>query len=282
MYFKLISESLFNRRLRETVEDDNKVNQQMFNKLKNTTDYAQFVNYLTAAVEQDKKANTFLKFLQDYYGDGDVLTTLKSANASKGNIPIKDLHPTQDEIDVNKSLSKPLKDAALADKILEGNGVVIHGPIITFKETYIIDGHHRWSQVYALNPEATMQSIDFAPEGNFTWSDCLKAIQIAIAANTGSVPSASVEKGNNLLDWSAQQVKDEVMKIISDDVVEVFAKHGKGKTKEEVADYIAENVKVMQTHAQKAEGASSRDFMPQTDPSTITFASKNGLIDVTG
>ena len=65
MYFKLISESLFNRRLRETAEEDDKVNQQMFNKLKNVSDYGQFVDYLKAAVEQDKKQILFCSFCRN-------------------------------------------------------------------------------------------------------------------------------------------------------------------------------------------------------------------------
>ena len=283
MYFKLISESLFNRRLRETVEEDNKVNQQMFNKLKNVSDYGQFVDYLKAAVEQDKKANTFLQFLQKYYNsEDDIITTLVDANASQIDVPIKDLHPTQNEVDATKSLLYPLTNAKNAEAILSGNGVTLGAPIITFKKTNVIDGHHRWSQTYALNPEATMAALDFNPGGDFNWEDCLKVVQLAIATKTGTVPTASVTGGNNLFRWGEDDVKKYVIDNISDDVVAVFEKHGKGKTKEEIADYVAGNVKTMQSHAQPEKGASKRDFMPQTNDSTVAFAAKNGLIDVTG
>ena len=109
-------------------------------------------------------------------------------------IIVNKLHPTQNEIDVDKSLGYPFKDTEKAEvnmkKFYAKDSPVVEMPfpLITFgkeDEKYIIDGHHRWSQVFSFNPNAKMKCFNLTvkdgPE-KLTANDVLKICQGFIAA----------------------------------------------------------------------------------------------------
>ena len=82
----------------------------------------------------------------------DEVVSLKDAS-----IPVQDLKPTQNEIALDKSLSFPLTNPKSTADCLKGGTVAIAGKrIITAKGQYIVDGHHRWSQLYAMNKDASI------------------------------------------------------------------------------------------------------------------------------
>lgn len=178
--------------------------------------------------------------------------------------PAKNLEPTQNEIDVDKSLKFPLTDPQSAENLLKGGTVAIAGKRIVTGGggKFIIDGHHRWSQSYVINPEISLAALDVANIKNPI--DGLKAAQLGIAADTGKVPVASVQ-GSNLLKMGEEELKAYVIKTITDPVIEVFKKYKKGDTREAIANYIWGNVAQMQSNNQPASGAPKRDIMPQTD-----------------
>ena len=66
---------------------------------------------------------------------------------------------------------------------MKGNADV-GGPVVTYNGKYVIDGHHRWSQVYAANPDAKVPTIDI--RGNLKPSEMLKVVHAAIAADRKS------------------------------------------------------------------------------------------------
>jgi hypothetical protein len=94
--------------------------------------------------------------------------------------------------------------------------------------------------------------------------DALKSAQLGIAADIGKVPTAPAG-GVNMLKSGESEIKKFVMDTITDDVVELFKKFKKGNTKEEIADFVWNNVKAMQQNNQPVAGAPKRDIMPQTD-----------------
>lgn len=175
-----------------------------------------------------------------------------------------DLRPTQNEVVMDKSLSYPLKDPASAEANLKG-GVVAPGgkSIVTGGGgKFVIDGHHRWSQVFCINPNAQIKSLDLSSIKKPL--EALKATQIGIAAQTGEVPTAT-GGGVNLFKVGEGELKKYVIEKITDPVVEVFKKYEKGDTPEAIADFIWGNVQILKKQSPPVAGAPQRDVMPQTD-----------------
>jgi hypothetical protein len=192
-------------------------------------------------------------------------------------VPVKGLKPTQNEIDVNKSLSYPLTNPKSAEQLLKGSPTSIAGKKIVTANggKFIIDGHHRWSQAYVINPEFKIAAMDIANIDDGI--DGLKATQMGIAADIKKVPTAEV-KGSNLLKMGEGELKAYVKKTVTKDVMKVFVKQGKVKVNSnkdadnlsdknlnQLANYIWENVKQMQGGNQPVSGAPKRNIMPQTD-----------------
>ena len=112
---------------------------------------------------------TFIKRLGDNINDPkfieaiEYLAQLDRVDLVNMNLPVKSLIPTQNEIDIKKSLDFPLKSGQSMAAYLSGGPVAPNGPIITSGGgKYIIDGHRRWSQVYVCNPNCAIQAIDMS------------------------------------------------------------------------------------------------------------------------
>jgi hypothetical protein len=189
-----------------------------------------------------------------------------------------DLVPTQNEIDVNKSLAfqlsmQPGKESQLV-QILSGGPIQIKAPLIILNGEYIIDGHHRWSQIYAMNPEAKVVCYNLVTRDNVDPIDILKAIQLAIMATIQRIEPHFV-KGSNLIEIGRKELVDFVVdgKGSKDfDGVQVgsmlaFASKRGLSTKEEIAELIWSNVERMQRQNAPIRNAPNRGVMPQTDDS---------------
>lgn len=216
-------------------------------------DYALFVKELGDNIK-DPKFIAAIKSLSDQHP-----INFKTVDPVVGN-----LTPTQNEIDVDKSLKFPLTSAESAKVCLKGGVIAVAGKrIITSNNgKYIIDGHHRWSQVCALNPAAKIAAIDLSDVKDPM--QALKSTQLGIAADLGKVPTASVQ-GINLLKIGKDDLIAYVVKTITPEVLEEFKKAGKGDTAEKVGQFIWGNVEKMQKDNQPVSGAPKRDIMPQTD-----------------
>ena len=212
----------------------------------------------------------FVKELGDNIKDPKFINAIKSLsdkhplNFKTAAPVVGKLKPTQNEIDVDKSLKFPLTNAESASTCLKGGLIAVAGKrIITGGGgQFIIDGHHRWSQVCALNPEAKIAAIDLSDIRDPM--KALKATQLGIAADLGKVPTAKVE-GNNLLKMGKDALISYVVKTITPEVLEVFKNAGKGDSAEAVGQFIWANVDKMQQNNQPVSGAPERGIMPQTD-----------------
>ena len=217
--------------------------------------------------------STFVKELGDNIKDPKFIAAIKTLsdkhpiNFATSNPTVGDLQPTQNEIDVDKSLKFPLTNPQSAEQCLKGGLIAVAGRrIITGGGgKFIIDGHHRWSQVAALNPEAKIAAIDLTDVKNPI--KALKATQLGIAADLGKVPVAKVE-GTNLLKINKDTLIKYVEKTITTEVIEVFKKYNKGDNAKEIGEFIWDNVDKMQSDNQPIPGAPKRDIMPQTDDAT--------------
>lgn len=190
------------------------------------------------------------------------------------------LIPTQNEIDMKKSLKFPLQDPASLSTYFTG-GVIqpFENPIVTADDgTYIIDGHHRWSSIVLINPYTQVTALDmgYVP----TPQDGLKEAQIGVAAVKGYLAVAQ-GGGINLYTTDEQTFNTEVYSYIStaadpDAVLAVFTKYLglDGQTTQEkytsVENYLWGNVLRMRSLNPYVPGATSREVMPQTDPLPVT------------
>ena len=172
---------------------------------------------------------------------------------SKIEIPVRKLIPSQNEIDMTDSLKYILQGSDIDNCF--NDVVVIKRPIVTFQGRYIIDGHHRWSQIFICNPKAKAYSIDFT--GQLSTIDMLKAVQAVIGTTTGNIPSASVS-GTNLLGVAKAKVQRYIESNLSRKAYIALKKYV-----DDPREYLLKNV--MELSAIKPlRNAPSREYMPQT------------------
>lgn len=266
-----------------------------------SSDYTSFVNSLSTNAS-DPKTKAFLKAGKI---DGDANDEVfKFAQTA---IPVQNLQPTQNEIDVDGSLSYPMGDFATFKKyVMPSGALTIKAPVVTYNGKYVIDGHHRWSQLYACNPDAQINCLDIQLPG-LNPLDVLKAVQASIAVAKGEVPKATV-KGSNLLTLDEAGLNGWIEKnvnlafyarLAADKEVLSTVKSKSGDLKEAperdkpeadeasyqeaqkvVPKYMWSNVTKMRSTSQPVAGAPSRDVMPQTDDVDWQAALTTGDIDI--
>lgn len=209
----------------------------------------------------------FVKLLGENIKDPKFRDTIKELGKEKSvkykviNVSCEKLKPTQSEISLDKSLAFPLTSTYYAEMYLKAESPIRikNNTILTCDNgNYIIDGHHRWSQVFVLNPKAVMACTDFYQLKNPIAG--LKATQLGISADLGYLPTQNVQD-INMLTVSEETLKNYVSEKITDEVREVFSKYGIDNPEE----HIWKNVLLIKTKNKPIKGAPSRDFMPQTD-----------------
>ena len=226
---------------------------------------------LSAAFESDS-VEAYVSLLKQYQNDPKVAAVLKSGvtdgkpndekfKVSEGNLSAKNLKPTQNEIGAEESLKNILTDQyGSLDGFLKGSAKFPE-PIITYNGEFILDGHHRWSQVYAANPEAVIPAINVI--GKFDPKDIFKVIHTAIAVDAGATKTISANlKAGNLLEFNSDKVKTYVAEELTDKARKVWNENG-FESDEAIADRIANNVELMISNSKPENWAPTRDHMPQ-------------------
>jgi len=278
--------------------------------------YEQFVSELGSNITDKKFADFLLGGLTDGKMQRDDV--VKFSNIS---IPCSSLKPTQNEIDIDKSLSYPLKLTPTSDLIAYFNGGTFApgGKIVTCGGgRYIIDGHHRWSQLYCMNPNAKIEAIDMTSFKSPYLA--LKVTQLAIAATVNKIPIESVS-GTNLIGINEDALKEYISANMGQNAIAAFVdlmnksknssqpqtqesnsefilnyfkrldeyeqdgklypdyddgrggsgvanqapQQDKFKVIKFAQNYLWKNVQLMNANNRPINGASKRDFMPQTD-----------------
>ena len=202
------------------------------------------------------------------------------------NIKAKDLHPTQNEIDVGKSLSYQVsgKNPEQVKQILDGGPVTVNLPLVVYDYNgtyYIVDGHHRWSQVFLLNPNCEIDSLVFKNSAGDTAqdpADMLRDFQGAIAiANDGEVPQSTVAPGMNMFNWSSDQLREYLDKNIQDGMISAYQDfYNSELDKDDIENSIIGNAGLMKKSNKPIKNAPSRAVMPQTD----TGVKKTGVAGI--
>lgn len=245
--------------------------------LKSKSDMGSLVNALDGMTDEQ------LALLEKGFGDGEYADKMDTATM---NIKAKDLHPTQNEIDVGKSLSYQVsgKNPEQVKQILDGGPVTVNLPLVVYDYNgtyYIVDGHHRWSQVFLLNPNCEINSLVFKNSAGNTAqdpADMLRDFQGAIAiANDGEVPQSTVAPGMNMFDWSSDQLREYLDKNIQDGMVSAYQDfYNSELDKDDIENSIIGNAGLMKKSNKPIKNAPSRAVMPQTD----TGVKKTGVAGI--
>lgn len=270
-----INESPEGDELKSQVEDiyvtknieDNPEAMKVYNKmieLIQDKDYDETVDFVDEIVKDPK-----LKFLLGL-GFGGDFSNLK-LKLKKTNIPAKRLIPTQSEIGTDETL-KYLVQGKDIDVCFDKT-TIVKKPIVTFQGTFIIDGHHRWSQIFVTNPDANIVCIDIT--GNLSPLSMLKAVQCTIGSNTGKLIRKDIQ-GKNLYDTTEKELRKYFQDNLSDTVRENLLKYY-----EDPEGSLVQNVIQLQRNNKPILNAPDRGEMPQTSKDPELFGDlENGVTEV--
>ncbi|MBR6907827.1 hypothetical protein IKN40_05020 [bacterium] len=224
--------------------------------------YEDYVDTLNQMLDDPKSA----ALLKDGFGGELGDTKLKF---SIKNIPVSQLMPTQKEIDLDKSIKYALNDEkSFKDTFKEP--IKIKKPIITFRQNYIIDGHHSWLQAIMINPEGKMLAFNY--DGDISPIQMLKAVQGTIAAvkaednnNNGKLPSNTIE-GPNIFDndFNRKKIRKYLEDNFDDSLVDIYCKYIKEcRDKNDIIKYLEGRLLDIKANNYPLESAPERADMPQ-------------------
>lgn len=224
--------------------------------------YDDYVDTLNKMLE-DPKAKTLL---EDGFGGelGDTKLTF-----SVKEIPVSQLMPTQSEIDLDKSLKHALINKESFKKTFT-DPIEINKPIVTFRQNYVIDGHHTWLQAIAINPKGKILSFNY--DGDISPIQMLKAVQGTIAAvkaddnnNNGKLPSSKVD-GPNFFDdsFDEKKIRKYLEETFDESLTNIYCKYlDNCKNKKDIIEYLTERLLDIKSNNYPFESAPSRENMPQ-------------------
>ena len=243
-------------------------------------DYADDMEDITSGDLASAVATLKSKASDSEFKDASVKGTQDGApgdekiSTSAGTPKCTEMYPTQAEIGFGNSLDDIVNDkygaidSAFSSpvKMPSPDGKIPVACASIGGKIYILDGHHRWSLCFMINPDAAMAcDILEVPSGMDT-EDALIVMQTAIAAKAGKVVTRPFE-GKDLMSTSTEEVRSYILDNIGDNEVATFAKYKSDlNTKEAVADHVAESHKKIVA----MKGPFPRDIMPQAGKSGVS------------
>tara|TARA_R100001163_G_scaffold60180_1_gene49297 strand:+ start:924 stop:1805 length:882 start_codon:yes stop_codon:yes gene_type:complete len=200
----------------------------------------------------------------------------EQATVNPATVAANDLRATQAEIGFGNSLADQVQNKYDATKTalgLNGTPIVMSSksgpvPILVYNGKYILDGHHRWSQIMMVNPDGPILIDNLTGPAIDNEEEALKTMQFAIAAMADKVVTKPFE-GENLMAANEQQVANYVLQNVTDEVLRLLVEAQKipKPDKQLAARYIAGNLSVIK----KAAGKFSREkSMPQAGDSGVS------------
>ena len=256
--------------------------------------YGQFIQKLTgknppsqgeSVAEIDPKVTKVLSLgKEDMRIEDEKIPVNEAANP-----PVKNLFPTQAQIGLLDSIGfVAFILPENAKNALSGKADFKGERILTANNKYILDGHHRWSQTYLMNPDATIPALNLTLNVKDE-NELLKVVQLAIAATYGSIAMKSANAATDIYNdtiiskWNTEYKIEGnstlgLVKAILEgkcgipdggDIknVEKFieiVKNLKGlEDREAVEKYLAKNADLLRENNSKPEGAPPRSIMPQ-------------------
>ena len=249
----------------ESKEVSTKSNKQRKEELEKWLKYKKYDDYVDTLNKmlEDPKAKTLL---EDGFGGelGDTKLIF-----SVRHIPVSQLMPTQKEIDLNKSLKHALTDRK-SFGLTFSDPIEINKPIVTFRQNYVIDGHHTWLQAITLNPKGKILAFNY--DGDISPIQMLKAVQGTIAAvkaedndNNGKLPSNKVN-GPNLFDnsFGRKEIRKYLEETFDNSLIDIYCEYiNECRNRNDIIKYIEERLLDIKANNYPFESAPSRKDMPQ-------------------
>lgn len=247
---------------REVSTTSNKQRRKELEKWLKHKNYEDYVDTLNKMLD-DPKAKTLL---EDGFG-GDLGDTKLIFSVKE--ITVSQLMPTQKEIDLDKSLKHVLINKESFEKTFV-NPIEINKPIVTFRQNYIIDGHHTWFQAITINPHGKILAFNY--DGEISPIQMLKAVQGTIAAvkaddnnNNGKLPSNKIN-GPNFFDKSfdEKKIKNYIENTLDENLVGLYVdKIDECMDYDSTVEWLTERLLDVKANNYPFESAPSRDDMPQ-------------------
>ena len=168
--------------------------------------------FMNSPQGKDPKVRKFLGMAHSKYDGSSSDDEVPLDSSAKPQLA--DMKPTQSFIDLMQSVAFPLGSFdSLKDAIVEGG----HGPI-TVSLPYVIDGHHRWSGAYAINPEGSISANNLGFKGDE--GQKLAAAQLAVAAvdpnPSDAFPSKGGEAKTDIIGKKAAEIKQMILANIDE------------------------------------------------------------------
>ena len=224
---------------------------------KNYVDYVDTLNKIL----EDPKAKTLLdEGFGTEFGDLKFKYSPRLIEASR-------LYPSQNEIDIDKTIGAPFRNPDNVTAEYSDLIIIARMPLVTFNGKYIIDGHHRWSEIAAFNPKGKMLCFDYSAD--ITIEQMLKAVQGTIAAVQArkgeGLPAQHVPPGHNIYDMSKKEIE---RYILDNENPETWRRlkevNPKIKTDDEARQFIIDNIMALKKDKKPPRNAPERGYMPQT------------------
>jgi hypothetical protein len=248
-------------------------------------------------ISQDDKLKLLL---QHGFAGGSNEEGKLGVTMGKGSFKVTELMPTQAEIGISNSLDN-LVSGTFATKDKEGNpatGTVdykgyfsgtakLPKPFVYIGKggNYIIDGHHRWSQAYCMNPNISLECTTISTDTPLSDEAILKNFQAAIAADpkrTGlgrkeagfaNLFGASKDTLKKTVDGMSEEIATKIVEAAPAEVLEAAVKEvpdmaGSENQKKAKALLVSNALKLAST---PVSGKPKRILMPQTDDSTFSI-----------
>lgn len=277
--------------------------------------YAQFIQQLTGKTPPSKGTEVakidpkVTKVLS--LGKSDLKLEDEKVPTNDGAVlPVKALFPTQAQIGLLDSIGfLAFKMPENAKNALSGQAEFQGERILTANGKYILDGHHRWSQTYLINPDASIPALDLTLNVK-NEKEMLKVIQMAIASTYGAIAMKSANAATDIYNdgviqkWNAEYKieGDTALGLVKavldgkcgtlqdaggdiknvDKFIEVI-KEAKGlENREAVEKYLAKNADQLRNSTKSAaKGAPPRAIMPQPGD-TAKATGKGGEAKIAG
>ena len=211
--------------------------------------YPEFVEYL----KNNYNTSKFINFVDD----------LNKTSCTTIQIPARYLIPTQQEIDIEKSVKTILEDYDLLDECLSTTHPVFPAniaKIVISANKYIIDGHHRWAQVFLVNRYYKLPALNIEIEDPIV---ALKMTQVGIFLDSNYI-TENIISGRNIFNITENDFIAEVRNYVTSKTLDIFSKNTNLENADMVINHLWKNLELMKKYNPPIPGAYNRNIMPQT------------------
>lgn len=167
-------------------------------------------------------------------------------------IPVKNLRPSQKEIDFEKVCEYIFCEEDFsrffADPVLIGDT-----PLIIYNQKYIVDGHHRWANILAINPEAKVAVLDFEEDES--------ARQFINRFDTAENDSSGIEQ--DIYKCSDKDILQYIKTGLTDSISRSLQMTSGLSSKEDCINYLLKNFLTLRDIYRPEKWAPQRMSMPQ-------------------